>query len=168
MTAILESSATLFRSSMGIPVETRGQIVERLNLRLCDALDLKLQAKHAHWNVKGMEFLALHQLFNDIASHCEEQSDLIAERVTALGGVAKGLARFVVENSSVPTYGLDAVLGEQHIRVLTKGIAGFGARVRADIELAEKLGDKASADLLTEVLRQVDKDLWLVEAHLQA
>ena len=118
--------------------------------------------------MKGKEFFVLHQLFDAIAGHCEEQSDLIAERVTALGGVAKGIASLVVESSSVPSYDSEAVLGEQHIRALAKGIASFAAQVRTGIDLAEKLGDKATADLLTEILRQADKDLWFLEAHLQA
>jgi starvation-inducible DNA-binding protein len=106
-------------------------------------------------------------LFDSIAGHCEAQSDLIAERVTALGGVAKGIVQLVVRNSSVPDYDLDATLGEQHIRVLGKGMMSFAAQLRADIDLVEGLGDKASADLLTEIVRQADKDLWFLEAHLQ-
>ena len=117
--------------------------------------------------MKGPEFFALHQLFDAIASHCDEQSDLIAERVTALGGVAKCIAQLVVRNSNIPDYDLDATLGEQHIHALGKGIMSFAAQLRADIDLVEGFGDKASADLLTEIVRQADKDLWFLEAHLQ-
>lgn len=167
MSANVQTQALLFSSSIDIPADKRERLVDLLNARLADSIDLKTQAKHAHWNVKGKEFFALHQLFDTIASHFEEQSDLIGERVTALGGVAKGTARLVVRNSTVPEYDLDAMVGEQHIRALGKGIASFAARVREDINFAEGLGDKASADLLTEIVRQTDKDLWFLEAHLQ-
>ena len=167
MSAIIESKALLFSSSIDIPAVTRERVVDLLNSRLADSIDLKTQAKHAHWNVKGPEFFALHQLFDAIAGHCDEQSDVIAERVTALGGVAKCIAQLVVRNSNIPDYDLDATLGEQHIRALGKGIMGFAAQLRADIDLVEGFGDKPSADLLTEIVRQADKDLWLLEAHLQ-
>jgi|SRR5579872_66789 len=166
MSAIMESRTLSFSTSVDIPAEARGRIVDLLNVRLADAIDLKTQAKHAHWNVKGKEFFALHQLFDAIAEHCEQQSDLIAERVTALGGVAQGIVKLVVSNSSVPDYDLSAIVGEQHLRALAKGLASFSRQARADIELAEKLGDKATADLLTEIVRQTDKNLWFVEAHL--
>ena len=166
MSATIESRALLFGTSIDLPRDTRARIVDLLNVRLADTIDLKTQAKHAHWNVKGKEFFALHQLFDAIAEHCEQQSDLIAERVTALGGVAQGIVKLVVSNSSVPDYDLFAIVGEQHIRAVAKGLASFSRQARADIELAEKLGDKATADLLTEIVRQTDKDLWFVEAHL--
>jgi starvation-inducible DNA-binding protein len=158
---------TMFlNNDIDIPEETRARIVDMLNLRLADAVDLQTKAKHAHWNVKGTEFFALHQLFA-IAGRCAQHSDLIAERVTALGGVAGGTVRLVAQNSSIPDYDLDATVGQQHIRALAKGIARFGAELRTGIDSAEQLGDKGTADLLTEVVRQVDKDLWLLEAHLQ-
>lgn len=163
MSAIMESRALLFSTSIDIPADTRGRIVDLLNVRLADTIDLKTQAKHAHWNVKGKEFFALHQMFDTIAEHCEQHSDLLAERVTALGGVAQGVVRLVVSNSSVLEYDLSAIAGEQHIRAVAKGLASFSRQARANIELAEKLRDKATADLLTEIVRQADKDLWFVE-----
>jgi len=163
-----ESETTFFRSSIDIPENVRAQVVDVLNLRLADAVDLKTQAKHAHWNVKGNEFFALHQLFDSIAGHCEEQSDLIAERVTALGGIAMGTARLVVRSSSIPNYDSSATVGAQHIRALAKGVAKFAEQLRGGIGFTEELGDKGTSDLLTEVVRQVDKDLWFLEAHLQS
>jgi len=157
----------LLPSSIDIPAVTREGVVDLLNLRLADSIDLKMQAKHAHWNVKGGGFFALHQLFDTIAHHCDDQADLIAERVTALGGVAKGTVELVMRNSGIPDYDPTATLGDEHIRALRKGMAIFAAQLRADIDRAEALGDRASGDLLTEVVRQADKDLWFLEAHLQ-
>src|SRR5664280_2433951 len=82
-----------FSSSVNLKEDTKSKVIEILNARLADAVDLKTQVKHAHWNVKGPQFFQLHELFDFIASHLEDQSDLIAERVTQLGGVANGTAR---------------------------------------------------------------------------
>lgn len=123
--------------------------------------------QHAHWNVKGTEFFALHQPIDTIAGPCEKQSDLIAERVTALGGVVERIVKLVASNSSVPDYDLSAIVGEQHIRAVAKGPAEF-LSTGAGGHLAEKLGVKATTDLLTKIVRRTDKDLWFVEAHLMS
>jgi len=167
MSTIIEPKALLFNTSIDIAADIRERVIDLLNSRLADSIDLKMQAKHAHWNVKGKEFFSLHQLFDTIARHCDEQADLIAERVTALGGIAKGTVEFVLRNSGIPDYDSNATLGEQHIRALTKGLAILAADLRADIDRTEAMGDRASADLLTEAVRLVDKDLWFLEAHLQ-
>ena len=111
---------------------------------------------------------ALHQLLDSVAGHCEEQPDMGAERVTALDGVAKGTVEFVVRNSSVRDYDLAGTSGEQDVCGRVNAVASLAAQLQTDISLAEGLGDKATADLLTEVTRQVDKDLWFLEADLQA
>jgi starvation-inducible DNA-binding protein len=64
-------------------------------LKCGDATELeeKPMTKHAHWNVKGPSFIALHELFDQVAEHVEDHIDTIAERVTALGGTARGISR---------------------------------------------------------------------------
>jgi starvation-inducible DNA-binding protein len=158
----------LVPTSIDLPEATRSQVVDLLNAKLADALDLKTQIKYAHWNVKGMNFHQLHLLFDTVAEHVEEHIDLVAERATALGGVANGTARQAAANSQLPEYAFGAVTGEEHARVVVQRLAKFAALVRADIEHTTRLGDQSSADLLTEISRETDKDLWLVEAHLQA
>lgn len=82
----------------------REKIIKLLNERLADATDLKSQAKHAHWNVKGIHFFQLHELFDQVATAVEAHIDLIAERATALGGTALGTIRVAAQNSSLPEY----------------------------------------------------------------
>ena len=156
-----------FRTSVDISEKQRTAIIELLGKRLADAADLKTQTKYAHWNVKGMNFIALHELFDAIAGHVEEHIDLIAERITVLGGVAPGTARQAVAASSIGEYNLDAVSGEEHVAALSKQLAKFANAVRAGIDAADKEGDKATSDVFTEIARQADKDLWFLEAHLQ-
>ncbi len=146
----------------------REKVIEHLNARLADAIDLKTQAKQAHWNVKGHHFIALHELFDQVATAVEAHVDLIAERVTALGGTAMGTARVVAQRSSLSEYPLEIFDGTAHVDALSTAMADFGKRIRQNIDDADKLDDADTADLFTEVSREIDKLLWFVEAHIQA
>lgn len=148
--------------------EIREQIIETLNARLADAIDLKTQAKQAHWNVKGPHFIGLHELFDQVATAVEGHVDLIAERVTALGGTALGTARVVAQKSSLSEYPLEIFDGTAHVDALSTAMAEFGKNIRKGIDEADNAGDKDTADLFTEVSREIDKLLWFVEAHIQA
>ena len=97
-----KTSSRTFNTSVKLSETDRQQIIDILNARLADTIDLKTQAKQAHWNVKGPEFFQLHELFDSIAGHLDDQADLIAERVTALGGTALGTARMAAATSSIP------------------------------------------------------------------
>ncbi len=148
--------------------KTRRAIIELLNQQLADVLDLGLQAKQAHWNVKGPNFIGLHELFDKVADEVEEFTDDIAERAVELGGVALGTVQVVSKQSRLTAYPLHLVSGRQHVAALSGALAKFGASTRAAIDAADKLGDADTADLFTGVSRSVDKLLWMVEAHAQA
>ncbi len=156
-----------FETSVHLPEKTRNEVIDILNARLADTLDLKLQAKQAHWNVKGKQFLQLHELFDAIATNLEAASDTLAERVTALGGTAQGTARLVAATSSLPEYDLNAVKGEEHVKALSRGLAKLANGAREAIDRTAELGDQGTADVFTEIVRGADKDLWFLEAHLQ-
>jgi starvation-inducible DNA-binding protein len=134
---------------------------------LADTIDLKTQAKQAHWNVKGPEFFQLHGLFDSIAAHLDDQADLIAERVTALGGTALGTARIAAATSAIPEYDLEVVAGLDHVVTLSERLGKATNQFRQDIDRTDELGDKATSDLFTQITREADKDLWFLEAHLQ-
>ena len=157
-----------FSSSIKLSEDTKSKVIEILNARLADTVDLKTQVKHAHWNVKGIHFMQLHELFDSVASHLEDQSDLIAERVTQLGGVANGTARQAAADSSIKEYDFNAVKGEDHVRALVERLGTLANAARKAIDDTGKLGDQATADVFTEITRAADKDLWFLEAHLQA
>ncbi len=158
----------LYSSRIDLPQEARLQLVELLNQALADTLDLKTQVKQAHWNVKGMNFIALHEMFDTFAGTLEGYVDMLAERVTALGGVARGTARLVAQTSSLPEYDLTAETGQDHLRALADRYGQYAASIRRNIDRSTELGDADTADLFTEISRQIDKDLWFIEAHLQA
>lgn len=148
--------------------KTRGRVVELLNARLADGIDLQLQAKQAHWNVKGPNFIALHELFDKVADELGGHVDEMAERITALGGIAEGTVQAVAGRSRLDAYPLGLAEGRAHLEALANALARFGKSVRKAIEESAKAGDADTSDLFTGVSRDVDKSLWLLEAHLQA
>ena len=158
----------LHRTKIDIDGGSREKLIELLNQRLADASDLKSQAKQAHWNVKGMNFFQLHELFDAVATAVEEHIDLIAERITTLGGTAYGTIRQAAQKSSLSEYPLEITDGTAHVDALSTALADFGKVVRRNIDEAGELGDQDTADLLTEISREIDKQLWFVEAHIQA
>ncbi|GIU91917.1 MAG: DNA starvation/stationary phase protection protein [Acidimicrobiia bacterium] len=160
--------ATLHRTRIDIPEEQRTRLVDLLNARLADTLDLASQVKYAHWNVKGNDFFQLHELFDELAGSLREFADTIAERAAALGGRADGTLRQAAERSTIPEYPTDVVDGADHVAALADRYAAYAAAVRQAADEAEKLGDMATNDLFIEVARTVDKHLWFLEAHLQA
>lgn len=143
----------------------RRSVIGILQPRLADAVDLATQAKQAHWNVKGTNFIALHELFDKVADGAAEYSDLIAERVVQLGGTAEGTAAIAAERSALARYPLDITASAAHVESLSRALATFGKSVRAAIDAAAGAGDQDTADLFTEISRAVDKHLWFVEAH---
>ena len=158
----------MFKTKNDISEVTRVKVVELLNARLADCIDLQTQTKQAHWNVKGPNFIALHELFDQINEDVEDYVDDIAERAVQLGGVAEGTARMAAKRSSLAEYPAMAVDGRSHVEALSSALAAFGAAARKGIDQANELGDLDTADLFTEISRGIDKWLWFVEAHLQA
>ncbi len=161
------SRNTLHRTKNDLPEATRAKIVELLNGRLAPAIDLYLQAKQAHWNVKGQSFIALHELFDGVAKVAQTAADDMAERVAQLGGNARGTLQAVSKASSLKEYPIAISDGRDHVEALSSALAAFGADVRSAVDEAEDLEDWGTVDLFTEVSRNIDKQLWFVEAHAQ-
>lgn len=158
----------LHRTKNDIAQDKREKLIAILNRRLADASDLKSQAKQAHWNVKGPQFIALHELFDEVAAKVDTHVDDIAERITELGGTAMGTVRLAAQNSSLSEYPHEIYDGPAHVDALSTALSDFGKKVRADIDTTGDLGDMDTADLFTEISRSIDKLLWFVEAHNQA
>lgn len=158
----------MYKTKNDLPEKVRNQIVTLLQERLAAAVDLVSQAKQAHWNVKGPSFIALHQLFDQVYEHAREHVDLIAERIVQLGGIAEGTVRVAAKRSRLPEYPLGIADGKDHVEALSHSLAYFGEEIRKGIDQADEVNDKDTADVLTEISRMVDKDLWFVEAHAQA
>lgn len=151
-----------------LPQKTRARIEKLLNARLAEALDLAAQVKQAHWNVKGPNFIGLHELFDKVAEEIEGHSDEIAERAVQLGAQVHGTIRAAAKASSLKEYPLDIVSGADHVDALSDALAAFGKLAREAIDTAGDAGDADTADLFTQVSRSIDKSLWMIEAHGQS
>ena len=150
-----------------LQADARKVLIDLLNQQLADTLDLLSQTKQAHWNVKGAHFYQLHELFDRLATELAEFSDLIAERVTALGGLALGTVRVVAQRSRLTEGDIHAIEGMATVDELATRFAALAASTRTAIQVADEHRDASTADLCTEVSRALDKSLWLLEAHHQ-
>ena len=159
---------TLHPTKIDIPDNVRAAMVDLLNARLADAVDLATQMKQAHWNVKGPSFIALHELFDGIHTAVQGHVDNLAERITTLGGTARGTAAVAAAGSALPAYPLEIAAGDDHVEAVSAALAAFGKGIRTAIAEAGGAGDADTEDLFVEVSRDIDKNLWLVEAHAQA
>ncbi|BCS31581.1 DNA starvation/stationary phase protection protein [Luteitalea sp. TBR-22] len=165
MTTRTTAEVPLTATKHGLDVETRTQAIALLNARLADVIDLELQAKQAHWNVKGPNFIGLHELFDQVAEAAAKFKDEIAERAVMLGGIAVGTAQAVVERTTLPPYPAEAQDWHAHVDCVSSALARFGTALRQAIEDATELEDAVTADLFTEIAHEIDKYMWFVEAH---
>lgn len=156
----------MLRTKNDLSEKTRSQMNDVLQARLADTIDLYQQSKQAHWNVKGPNFISLHELFDKAASATNEFMDLIAERIAQLGGTPEGTIRAASKRSTLAEYSLTLVNGKDHVEALSTTWAHYGKNVRQAIDQATELHDMDTADLFTEVSREADKYLWFLEAHL--
>src|ERR1700757_163559 len=123
----------MFNTKNDLSEGTRARAVELLNARLADCIDLQTQCKQAHWNVKGPNFIALHELFDKVNEAVEDYVDDIAERAVQLGGVAEGTARMAAKRSSLSEYPAKVLGGHAHVEALSSVLAAFGTAARKAI-----------------------------------
>ena len=164
----LATAAKMYETENDITAKRRSELNSLLNQRLASAVDLQTQMKQAHWNVKGPNFIGLHDLFDKVNEAVESYVDLIAERIVQLGGVAAGTARVAAARSRLEEYPPTIADGAAHVGAVARALSTFGHEARNTINEADELDDPVTADLFTEVSRGIDKWLWFVEAHSQA
>jgi starvation-inducible DNA-binding protein len=156
------------KKNNALPEDQQTRLIEILNRRLADAIDLQLQSRQAYWNVKGPNFMALRELFDKVAKGVEEYASLIAERIVQLGGKAEGTAHAVSGRSSLDGYQLATADGNSHIDVLSTTLIDFGRHTRYASVQATELKDADTSDIFTEIARGIDKWVWFVETSQQA
>jgi starvation-inducible DNA-binding protein len=162
-----KQAAGLFPTRIAISADARQGLTELLNTNLATLTDLFTQTKHAHWNVKGPQFWSLHKLFDELAEKVEEHVDEVAERLTALGGAAKGTVRMAAKGSKLAEFPDSIHAGMDMVTALSDAFGVAANLTRDGINEADKLGDPNTADLFTQISRDLDQSLYFLESHLQ-
>jgi starvation-inducible DNA-binding protein len=152
---------------IGIKSNTKTAMIDLCNARLADVLDLSLAVKQAHWNLKGPNFIAVHELLDMLRGHLDIHSDTLAERVMQLDGVALGTTQVVGDKTALPAYPTDIKKVADHVGALVDRYAALAKSVREAIDTADDAGDAGTADIFTAFSRDLDKDLWFLKSHLE-
>ncbi len=151
-----------------LPSNAKTAVIEMLNARVADTIDLALATKQAHWNIKGMAFIGVHELLDKLRGALDGYVDEMAERAVQLGGVALGTTQVVEMESTLDPYPVEIHTVKDHLTALIERYGHVGNKVRANIDDADEAGDAGTADLFTGVSRGLDEWLWMLEAHLGA
>lgn len=168
LNSTLAEAPKMYATENDIPENRRSELNALMNQRLADAVDLQMQMKQAHWNVKGPSFIGLHELFDKVGEAVESYVDMMAERIVQLGGIAEGTVRVAAVRSRLAEYPSSIADGLAHVEAVARALSTFGQEARNTISEADELDDADTADLFTEISRGIDKWLWFVEAHSQA
>jgi len=166
--ALIDEAIEMYATENDISLDHRMNLNRMMNQRLATAIDLQMQMKQAHWNVKGPSFIALHELFDKAHEEVEGYVDTIAERIVQFGGIAHGTVRSSAASTELADYPATISEGPAHVEAVARALSTFGSEVRNMICEANALEDAGTADIFTEISRGIDKMLWFVEAHSQA
>jgi len=102
---------------------------EVLNSVVIEGIDVALAARHAHWNVRGPNFSALHDLFGSVFDEVNQHVDVLAERAVALGMVARGTVQDVASETALKPYPMLSIGEQEHIEAMSTrlGLLGCGS-----------------------------------------
>ena len=159
------NSAQLVVTKNDLDLEIRHHSIETLNSVVVHLIDLALACKHAHWNVRGPNFMSFHALFDKAFEELIEQIDILGERATALGGVARGTVQTVAGGTRLKPYPVFSVSEQEHIEQLAMRLGQLGRQIRVAATGADGRGDIVTADVLVQASAAVDSLLWRIESH---
>ncbi|QJP12302.1 DNA starvation/stationary phase protection protein Dps [Starkeya sp. ORNL1] len=150
-----------------VPSNAKNVAIELLNANLASAIDLALATKQAHWNLKGPQFIAVHEMLDGFRTDLDEHVDTMAERVVQLGGTAIGTTQSVGQATKLAAYPTDIYKVKDHLTALIERYGAVANAVRHAIDESAEAGDATTSDIFTAASRTLDKSLWFLEAHLQ-
>ena len=155
----------LHKTRNDLQSNTNTTVAALLNARLADAIDLALMTKQAHWNLRGRQFIAVHEMLDGFRTEIDGHVDILAERIAQLGGVALGTTQAVAEGSKLKAYSSKIISVDDHVAALAERYGDLANATRAAIDTSDEAGDADTADIFTAFSRSLDKALWFLEAH---
>jgi starvation-inducible DNA-binding protein len=158
----------MYKTRIALPDEAKAKVVEVMQERLAEALDMYSQAKFAHWNVKGDNFYQLHLVFDSVAESIFPQIDEIAERLTQLGGVANGTVRQAAMVSKIPEYNVELIAGMEHVCALADALGHYCKELREASDKIDDIGDEPTSDFFKQLVVEAEEQLYFLESHLEA
>lgn len=150
----------------GLSLDKGHEINAILQDRLNTMNDLHLTLKHAHWNVVGRNFIAVHEMLDPQIELVRGYADEIAERIAALGGSPIGVPGRSEYVHSSDVYDVDRASTQKHLAALAKVYESVIIDNRDAIEATGKL-DPMTEDLLVGQTRELEKFQWFMRAHLE-
>jgi starvation-inducible DNA-binding protein len=131
---------------------------------LVDLITLHLQGKQTHWTVVGRNFRDLHLQLDEIVALARQHSDVIAERMRALGTLPDGRTETVATTTSLPVLPLQELDTAQVVDLMTDRLRLAVASARAVHDDVDS-EDPTSADLLHVVIDDLEKQAWMLSAE---
>jgi len=150
----------------GMSDEATTSVIAALQDRLVATLDLQLTLKHVHWNVVGMNFIAVHEMLDPQVDAVRLQSDELAERIATLGGEPQGTPGAITSRRTWSDYELGRAPTVQHLMALDSVYSGVIGDHRATLEMLGA-SDPVSEDLVIGHLRDLEQFQWFIRAHLK-
>jgi starvation-inducible DNA-binding protein len=145
----------------------REEAGRELQATLVELVELSLIGKQLHWNIFGRPFKPLHEHLDELVDSWRDLADTVAERAVALGVAPDGQAATVSAGSSITAVENGSLDTDTALRELVTTLADVAERIRARMDRLGEI-DLASQDVLTEVVRELEKQLWMLRASLPA
>lgn len=156
----------LLYTNPGLDEETSEKIITVLQNRLSNEQEAALVLKHAHWNLVGPNFIAVHEMLDPEVDSVLNQADETAERISQLGGSPMGRADDVVANRSWDKFELTGrKSAEEYLKALIAYYEQFIAADREAIKQLDEL-DVISSNIVQDHVQDLEKFLWFMRAHL--